>query len=134
MSAAIVVPRAISDRMFHTAHAAAPAEVVGILGGLVGRVSELVELTNQLGTEGFLVDPREQFVAERKISALGLQIVGIYHSHPNGGPTMSLRDIAYAARWPVVHVVVAVCRSRLPDEMRGYVIDHGIRQVRITIE
>lgn len=135
MSVTLVIPRALSDRIFGAARAAAPSEVVGILGGKASRATELIELTNQLGEAAFFVHPREQFAAERRISTLGLEIVAIYHSHPGGGPTMSVRDIFYAARWQVVHLVVAVARrSGLPDEMFGYVVNEGVQPVRVVIE
>jgi proteasome lid subunit RPN8/RPN11 len=154
----LLVPTDINEHLVDLAHAAAPSEVVGILGGVGNRVHEVIELTNQLqdtatrapgatsvapvhpgtsqplraGEAGFRVDPREQFRAERALAALDHVIVAIYHSHPGGGPTLSPRDIAYARRWPVVHVVIAVRRpGGRPDVVRAYAVTNQIEIVRI---
>jgi proteasome lid subunit RPN8/RPN11 len=154
----LLVPTGITDHLIDLAHTAAPTEIVGILGGVGNCVHEVIELTNRLediaipepgekamtpvhpgtnrprrGAEAaFWVDPREQFRAERALAARGHTIVAIYHSHPGGSPTLSPRDITYARRWPVVHLIIAVNRPHgRPDEIRAYVVTAETAIVRI---
>jgi proteasome lid subunit RPN8/RPN11 len=44
----------------------------------------------------YRIDPLEQLAIFNQIDTLGLEMVGIYHSHPNGPGYPSLTDIAEA--------------------------------------
>jgi proteasome lid subunit RPN8/RPN11 len=50
------------------------------------------------------MDPQEQYNAFEWIEANGLDLVGIYHSHPSGPEIASATDIAEAA-YEVVHII-----------------------------
>ena len=55
----------------------------------------------------FLIGPMEMLRGERHARSLGLDIVGIYHSHPNAPAVPSQFDLDHA--WPVYsYVIVAV--------------------------
>ena len=55
----------------------------------------------------FLIGPIEMLRGERHARSLGLDIVGIYHSHPNAPAVPSQFDLDHA--WPVYsYVIVAV--------------------------
>src|SRR4051794_33502080 len=78
-----------------------PAEGVGILGGRDGsRVLRVVPLPN-IAADGrtFFADPYAQFLAERELKRDGQSVIGIYHSHPGGGSTLSRLDLDFARSW-----------------------------------
>jgi proteasome lid subunit RPN8/RPN11 len=50
------------------------------------------------------MDPHEQLQAFEQIDTGGLELLGIFHSHPAGPETVSVTDIAEAA-YEVVHVI-----------------------------
>jgi proteasome lid subunit RPN8/RPN11 len=68
------------------------------------------------------MDPEEQLNALEWIDANGLELVGIYHSHPAGPETASVTDIAEAA-YEVVHVIWS--RSGRKWKARGFWIEAG---------
>lgn len=45
----------------------------------------------------FLIDPEIQFRLLRDLRGTGREIIGCYHSHPNGEPAPSVTDLAGAA-------------------------------------
>jgi proteasome lid subunit RPN8/RPN11 len=97
------------------AHAARehPAECCGLLIGSDSEASRPRQVSALFATanvaarprDGFMIDPAELLAAERMALALGLEILGTYHSHPQGPAWLSRRDQAGAAAgWSCVLV------------------------------
>lgn len=89
------------------AEARAPLEACGLLAGRGEKVTAVIEVANRAQSEvRFEMDPIEQLNAFEWIENEGLELLGIFHSHPAGPETVSPADIAEAA-YPVVHVVIS---------------------------
>jgi proteasome lid subunit RPN8/RPN11 len=85
----------------------APFEACGLLAGLKSKVETVLEVTNQAQSEvRYVMDPIEQLNAFEWIESNGLELVGIFHSHPAGPETVSPTDIAQAA-YAVVYIILA---------------------------
>lgn len=107
-----------------------PQEACGLLSGRAGVVHEVLTITNELRSPTeFRMAPEEQLRAFAAIENKGLELVGIFHSHPAARQTStrpvnepSESDIA-AAAYPVVNVLW----SRADDtwEAKGYWIEDG---------
>jgi proteasome lid subunit RPN8/RPN11 len=101
----------------------APLEACGLLAGLNSKVESVIGVTNQAqSTVRFVMDPIEQLKAFEWIEFNGLDLVGIFHSHPDGPETVSQTDIAEAA-YEVVHVILARVDSKW--RARGFWIKDG---------
>jgi proteasome lid subunit RPN8/RPN11 len=79
----------------------APEEACGLLSGQIEariyRVAAVIPTTNELHSPvRYRIDPLEQIAAFNWIDAQGLELVGIYHSHPAGPMSPSPTDIAEA--------------------------------------
>jgi proteasome lid subunit RPN8/RPN11 len=100
-----------------------PLEACGLLAGLNSKVDSVIGVTNQAQSEvRFVMEPTEQLNAFEWIDSNGLELVGIFHSHPSGPETVSPIDIAEAA-YKVVYVILA----RVNDvwQARGFWIEDG---------
>lgn len=85
----------------------APLEACGLLAGLNSKVESVLEVPNQaLSAARFVMNPIEQLKAFEWIESNGLDLIGIFHSHPTGPETVSPTDIAEAA-YNVVYVILA---------------------------
>ena len=85
----------------------APLEACWLLAGLNSKVETVLEVTNQAQSEvRYVMDPIEQLKAFEWIESNGLELIGIFHSHPTGPETVSPTDIAQAA-YAVVYVILA---------------------------
>jgi len=78
-----------------------PEEACGILAGrLKGELYQakcVFPTTNLLhSATRYRIDPVEQLAVFNQMDAQGLELVGIYHSHPNGPDSPSPTDIAEA--------------------------------------
>ena len=113
-----------------TAHA--PLEACGLLTGRDSKVETVLEVTNQAQSPiRYVMDPIEQLHALEWIDANGLDLLGIFHSHPTGPETVSPTDIAQAA-YAVTYIILA----RVDGEWRarGFWIEDGsFREVTLQV-
>jgi proteasome lid subunit RPN8/RPN11 len=101
----------------------APLEACGLLAGKNDHVEITIGIRNaERSAVRFRMEPRAQWRAFQRIEAAGLELVGIYHSHPNGPDHPSPTDIG-ESMYPVVQIIWV----RLDDEwrVRGFRIEGG---------
>ena len=103
-----------------------PLEACGLLAGKNGRVEKVIPVRNQAQSPvRFVMDHYEQLQAFDWIDSQGLDLIGIFHSHPAGPGTVSAVDIAEAA-----YEVVQIIWSPMDGSwsMRGFWIKDGQAQ------
>jgi len=108
----LVLHRAAYDDIIDHAIDGQPAEICGVLGGHYdeqrSRVFSIYRATNvsdRPRTEYFM-DPEEQLELIDQIEDRGDDVVGFYHSHPNGPTGPSTTDEARAT-WPGYSYLIA---------------------------
>lgn len=100
-----------------------PLEACGLLAGKGNRVEKVLFVQNQAQSPvRFVMDAQEQLQAFEWIEANALDLLGIFHSHPNGPETASPTDIAEAA-YAVVHIICS--RNKGGWTLRGFWIENG---------
>jgi proteasome lid subunit RPN8/RPN11 len=119
-----------------------PAEACGLIGGTIDGdhkiAVQLVPLANQrtdAARHRYLIDPASFRRAEEKLARDGLEVIGVYHSHPDHPPAPSRFDHEHAWPW-FSYVIVAVARGRA-GELKSWVLaeDRGtFAEELITIE
>jgi len=109
-----------------------PLEACGILAGKNDRVQKVIVVRNQAQSPvRFVMDPYEQLQAFDWIESNGLDLLGIFHSHPAGPEIASATDIAEAA-YEVVHLIWS--RHQHGWQARGFWIEnHHATEVAIKI-
>ncbi len=99
-----------------------PLEACGLLAGKNDRVEKVILVRNQAQSPArFVMDPYEQLQAFDWIETNGLDLLGIFHSHPAGPETASATDIAEAA-YDVVHLIWSRKKNRW--QVRGFWIEN----------
>jgi proteasome lid subunit RPN8/RPN11 len=117
------IPRAVMDEMIDYVATRVPLEACGLLAGKKDRVENMIGVQNQAHSEErFVMEPYEQLKAFQWIESNGLELLGIFHSHPAGPETASPTDIAEAA-YAVTHVILF--RRGKGWIARGFWIEHG---------
>ena len=72
----------------------APEEACGLVAGKNGRTHAILSITNILHSPvRYRMAPQEQLEAFEWIDRQGLELLAIYHSHPDGPPVPSPTDI-----------------------------------------
>jgi desampylase len=109
----LIVPKALQVQLGEEACAAFPRECCGLIEGVCeGDCVRAVALhpAANLATrdDRFEIDPMEQFRLMRELRGSGREIVGCYHSHPNGTAEPSAHDLENASEDGFVWLIAAV--------------------------
>ncbi|MGA2502693.1 MAG: M67 family metallopeptidase [Anaerolineales bacterium] len=109
----------------------APLEACGLLSGINERVERSQGIPNaERSPLRYRMEPRAQWRAFQRMEAAGLELVGIYHSHPNGPDHPSATDIA-ENMYPVTQVIWF--RENGKWRVRAYKIESE-KAVEISLE
>lgn len=109
---ALEVSSLVIDRLLGEAAAAHPRECCGILLGAGARIDAIQPAANAhpRPETHFEIDPQALIDAHRAVRSGGPQVLGFYHSHPNGAAAPSATDRALAARDGMIWAIVAAGR------------------------
>lgn len=120
----MVVPGRIAEEMLAHAKKDAPIEACGFLLGTNDHVSRSLPVTNADKREDhFTFDPEEQWAAYKLAEREGLDIIGVYHSHPSGPPHPSPEDVRLAFDPGLLSVIVSLAEEE--PTIRGFYIEKG---------
>ena len=111
-----------------------PEEACGLLAGRGAQVERvyLVENARHSLTD-YRMDPAQQVSAMLAIERAGLELIGIFHSHPAGPPRPSATDVDRAYYPEVVYLIVAPAGAR-GWLMRGFRIEAGqVNEVPVEV-
>ena len=136
-SFAISFAPALLDRIEKLAVKGYPHETCGLLIGYVraGRTSvEQVTGARNLrvkrSRDRYLLDPDDFLRAERRASELGLDVVGVWHSHPDHPPVPSQIDLE--AAWPgYSYLVVSVAEGGVVSLASWRLVDGKFEKERL---
>lgn len=115
------------------AESAYPEECCGVLGGTydgggLKAVQEVVRLPNARGETSrrrYLIDPVAYRRVEGELGAAGLEVIGVYHSHPDAPARPSPFDLAHAWPW-LSYVIVSVEHGRA-TALTSWILDDDRR-------
>lgn len=124
-----VPPECLKQTLAHL-RAVLPHEGVGLWVGRLGQVMQVWPLknTHELPEQRYQADPQTLIELLRKVESEGLELVAIYHSHPNGPAWPSETDRAQAF-WRVPYAIFAMPGG----ELRAYWLPQG-EEVAVQIE
>ena len=125
LKAHVTTTRDVRDRLIAHAREEFPRECCGIL---LGRGDEIVEARRARNVASspatrFVIDAKDHIDARRDGRALGLEILGFYHSHPHGAAVPSATDVAEAAYPGSVYAIIGL--SADAPELRVFAFADG---------
>ena len=90
----LIIPKQIKKAMIDHAKEAIPIESCGYLAGKDNIISKFYPMTNvDQSNEHFSFDPKEQFHVVKDARHQGLELLSVYHSHPETSARLSAEDI-----------------------------------------
>ncbi|MCC7509524.1 MAG: M67 family metallopeptidase [Planctomycetes bacterium] len=108
-----------------------PHECCGVLVGRIdagGRVAVESARTGNLNTQRahdrFDLDPKDYMRIDRDARARGLDIVGIYHSHPDHPARPSETDLA--AAWEGYSYIIVAVNQGKPGDFHSFELGEGV--------
>jgi desampylase len=121
----VTISRAVHDGVLAAARISPDIEVCGLLFGTASHIEnfQILENISKSLCDHFEIDPKDLIVAHKAQRAGGPQIIGHFHSHPNGALRPSSQDEAAAAGGGQIWIIVAderigVWSSPEPEQLR----------------
>ncbi len=118
----LFISRRLLDQIHALGEAAYPEEGAGLLYGEVRRDDRLVRrarpLPNSFEADGrrrrYRIDPRELIAAESEAEAQGVEVIGVFHSHPDHPAAASETDREWALPW-LSYLITSVQAGRASE-------------------
>ncbi|MEW6162985.1 MAG: M67 family metallopeptidase [Nitrospirota bacterium] len=105
----LFVPQSLLDEIISHCKEVYPNEACGILAGKEGVVQKVYKMRNiEDSPVSYMVDSKEQFAAMKEMRKEGLEMLAIYHSHPDSDAYPSPRDIKLAFYPESVYLIVSL--------------------------
>jgi len=118
------IPNNIFEQMIRQAKAEAPFEACGILAGKYGMAEKFYKMMNTNNRiEHFMMSPEEQFKVVKDIRSAGLEMLAIYHSHPESPARPSTEDVRMAFTPNMIYVIVSLQQAE--PVVKGFLIKDG---------
>jgi proteasome lid subunit RPN8/RPN11 len=131
----IHIPRKLVDQVIEHSKREVPNEACGILAGRNKRVERVFEMTNvEKSPVSFFMDGKEQLKVMKEIRNLGLEMAGIYHSHPSSPAYPSVHDVELAFYAEISYVIVSLLEDTNPLIRAFKIIDGKITEEELKIE
>jgi len=116
------------EAMRRQAEAAYPHETCGLLGGVwidggAKRVERLIPVPNartDSARNRYLIEPDDVRRAAAELERAGLEVIGVYHSHPDHPARPSEFDREHA--WPRLSYVIVQVRGGRAGEASSWVL------------
>ena len=103
-----------------------PNECCGLLIGTADIVEDAVRARNvRRSPTRFQVEPADHFAAIRRARAAGCEVIGAYHSHPNGPSGPSETDRVRLTDPSMFHVIVSLAHGLFTGKPADIVVGPG---------
>jgi proteasome lid subunit RPN8/RPN11 len=127
----IILTRQQHNNLVSLAKNSLPNESCAVLAGKNNgkeiHILDLVPMRNSDSSAvAFSIDPQELINAYQKVKEQGMQVVGIFHSHP-AEPSPSTTDRKFMEINPVVWLI----HSTITDKSKAYIFEEKIKEVYI---
>lgn len=106
---ALKLPCDVYEQLINSAENEFPLEACGLLAGRDAQVECFYPVTNaKKSSTRYLMEPDEQFQAYKQLRCKGMEIVGIWHSHPFTPPRLSAEDYRMAYMPGVSYLILSL--------------------------
>jgi proteasome lid subunit RPN8/RPN11 len=132
---ALILTQEHLNQIVEHARAGAPSEVCGLLVGLAGRVFHVLPAANIAPDPSveYLMDPHDQLRHFQVIEEQGLELLGIYHSHPGNPAYPSPTDMSRAYYPEAIYGIVSLMRSETPVLRTFRLVDGQVSEVAFEV-
>ena len=123
----VQIRQAALEQIVAHASVEVPNECCGLLIGTPDRVERAVGARNlRASPSRYQIDPADHFAAIKEARAIGLTVVGAYHSHPSSPPVPSDTDAEEATYPEYLYLIVSPGGDQgVGGETRGYHLVEG---------
>lgn len=118
------ISKKIINKIYDHGRKEAPIEACGYLGGINNEVVNYYPMHNiDQSNEHFTFDPQEQFDVMKKVRTEQLEVLAVYHTHPESPARPSAEDIRLAFDPGIVYVILSLLEDK--KNIKAYKIIKG---------
>ena len=118
------IPESILEAIYEQGAIELPNEACGYLAGKNGLVTKRYPMRNvDESPEHFTLDPKEQFQVIKQVRAEGLDVVAIYHTHPETPARPSEEDSRLAFDPRIQYVIASLIPGQ--KQIKSFLIQNG---------
>ena len=130
----VFTPAQVAQIFEHT-QAEAPNEACGLLVGHNRRVTGVLPAANVAGSPRgeYLMDPHDQIRHFQVMEDQGLELLGIYHSHPTSEAYPSATDLSMAYYPEAVYAIISLLPDEAPILRTFRIVDGQISEVAFKV-
>ncbi|MDP3732219.1 MAG: M67 family metallopeptidase [Candidatus Omnitrophota bacterium] len=131
----LTLKKDLLEKMFRQIKKEFPNEACGILAGKDSQVNKVYEMNNtDKSPSTYFMDANEQLKVMKEIRNLGLEMIGIYHSHVASQAYPSAHDVEMAFYPEASYVIISLVDKNKPA-VRSFKINEGaITEEEVKIE
>lgn len=128
------ISKIIIDKICDHGKKEAPIEACGYLAGVNDKVINFYPMNNiDQSSEHFTFDPQEQFDVMKKVRNEELEIVAVYHTHPESPARPSAEDIRLAFDPGIIYVILSLLEEN--NNIKAFKIIKGqVKEQRLIVE
>ena len=128
------IEKAIYEVMIAHVQALLPLEACGLLAGKNGRITHIYLIENSLQSPVvYAMDAQQQIEAMLHAEAEGLDLLAVYHSHPQGPARPSPTDVAQAYYPELAQLIISLQEEQ--PTVRAFSIRNGrIEEITLLVE
>ena len=125
-SSGLAFPSALYDAIVSHARSVFPEECCGLVAATPGGGPvRVIPMENALHSPvRYEMNPKEQFQVQKSLRREGLEMWGIYHSHPVTRPYPSETDIRLAFYPELYYLLTSLAED--PPPLKAYTIQDGV--------
>ena len=126
----LILPHALLNEMLIHVSGLWPEEACGLIGGRDRQAVRLYPVENvRHSPVAFEMEPLQQIKAMLAMEAEGLELIAIYHSHPNGPARPSATDVANAYYPDAVQLIISLADRARPSVRAFTIVDGTVAEV-----
>jgi len=111
-----------------------PFEGCGLLAGDAGLVQQVYSITNTLNSPAaYRMDPQQQVESMLDLEERGLELLAIYHSHPNGPEMPSFTDISQAYYPEAATIIISLSDVNNPVVRAFSILDGQVTKLQLNV-
>jgi proteasome lid subunit RPN8/RPN11 len=130
----IIISKDLFNRITEHSKKEYPNEACGILAGRLGKVESVYEMTNvDKSPSNFFMDSKEQLKVMKEIRNLGLDFMGIYHSHVASEAYPSKRDVELAFYAEASYAIITIQDRNNPRIRSFRIVEGNITEEKVEI-